>query len=221
VNGQEWLILLGISGGGIAIARYWYHRPSDMSEMQIADYAYETLENICWQVTKLHGEDLETRIIRRYPDIEKYMERRCLNRRERDDVLRYMMKVNWLYKIDGTGIEEYAVSQPGMQELKTADHLRLTVEEAVEILRVEGIGDERGRVEAAAVIAAALRIDARSAPSGSTEQAKALANQIQDAARERDSNKIGQGISLINGVLQMATYAFPLVREVLRILGMA
>src|SRR5581483_3222432 len=94
------------------------------------------------------------------------------------------------------------------------------VEEAALTLRNSGISNDQAKAAAAAIIAAALRVDAHNAPPESRQRADAEANakEIEEAVRAHDPDKIDRRITRIRDLMQIATYAHPFLTEILHIL---
>lgn len=199
----------------------WHERPSDMPEMLTASFSYQTLEYMESHSVR-QGIDPEKCEID-VDDITSYMTNRGLEWRQRNDIIRYMLKMGWIYATtierDNAHLKVCVISKTGKRELKTADGLRVAVNEAAEALRDEGINADQAKVVAGSVTAAALRVEARTGPSESRERAEALADEIEKAVKARDSSKIDRAIGRTRDVLQIITYSLPFVREILRILG--
>jgi len=147
------------------------------------------------------------------------MKRRKLGWRQRNDIIEYMNKVGWVQEFDDHGLKSYRISKAGKQELKTAYGLYEAVREAAHTLHDQGVSGDQAKATAAAVIAAALRVDARSGPSDSRTHAAASANEIEDAVRARDPARVDRIVTRTRDTLQIATYALPFVRDILRIIG--
>jgi hypothetical protein len=213
-----WLVILVIIAAGF-YARWWQRRPSDMPEILVASYAYQTLEFL--QDAALVGKDApgENRISES-DTLKPYLRKRKLAWRQRRDVIGYMMQVDWLYEFNNAGIKSYQISRTGRQEAESADGLRGAVRGAAESLHDEGITSDQARTTAAAIIAAAVRVDAVSAPSKSRQSVEASAAEAEEAVKTRDQEQIDRKVTRIKDVLQIATYSWPFVREIMRILGM-
>jgi hypothetical protein len=213
-----WLIVLILAAAAVWFyARRWISRPSGMPEMLTASYSYQTLEFMNYYAGRDGGDPEKYEI--NIHIIQRQMKNLKLVWRQRKDVLDYMKKMGWVYEILAQEAKLYVVSRVGARELETADGLRGAVKEAAQALHDEGISSDHAKAAAAAVIAAALRVDARSAPPESQGQAEASANEIEDAVNSHDIDKIDRGIARVNGILQMVTYSLPLVRDMLRIFG--
>jgi hypothetical protein len=130
-----------------------------------------------------------------------------------------MKQVNWVYESNASGIKSYRISRTGRQETESADGLRGTVRGAAELLHDEGLTSDRARSTAAVIIAAAVRVDALSAPPKSRQSLESSAAAAEEAVKAHDQEKIDHGITRLKDLLQIATYSWPFVREVIRILG--
>jgi hypothetical protein len=212
------LIVIAIAIGAWIYGSRWYYRQSGMPEMLTASYAYQTLEYMDFFARRI-GQDPAEFEVHMDGVIVPYMLGRKLDWRQRHDVIDYMKEMGWVYEINNPGIKSYVISRVGKRELETADGLRGAVKEAAETLHDEGISSDQAKVTAAAVIAAALRVDAHSAPPESREQAGASADEIEEAVRARDPSKIDRRIARTRDILQIMTYSLPFAREILRILG--
>ncbi len=218
MDGLYWLISLLVVAGAIALyARYWYYRPSGMPEALIASYSYQALGYIDFYARR-QGQDPTEYEINMYRVVE-YLKSRKLAWRQRNDIIGYMKKVNWIYGTRNQGAEFYVMTGDGMRELQTPDSLRGVVREAAQELHDEGIGDDQAKAAAAAIIAAALRVDARSAPPESSKRAKDSADEIEEAVKTRDLDKIDRAITRTRDILQIVTYSLPFARDILHILG--
>jgi hypothetical protein len=218
VSGIYWLVLLLVVSVTGIYGRYWYRRPSGMPEMLTASYSYQTLQRMNAEARR-KGEDLENCDIHLDSVIVPYMKARKLAWRQRNDVIDYMKKMDWIYEFKEQGTTYYSISRVGKQELETADGLRGAIREAAQLLHDEGISTEQAKAAAAAVIATALRVDARSAPAESREPAEESASEIEEAVRADNPDKIDRTITRVKDVLQIATYALPFARDILRTLG--
>lgn len=218
MTGLYWLIALIIVAAIGLYARSWYYHASDMPNIMIASYAYQTLEYMEYHA-KREGEDPERYEIHKNGILVPYMKNRKLDWRQRNDIISYMKQVNWVYEINVQGTKYYVLSRVGGREIETADGLRGAVKEAAQSLHDEGISSDQARATAAAVIAAALRVDALSAPPESRNSAEASASETEEAVRTRDPEKVDRKITRIKDLLQITTYALPFAREILRILG--
>jgi hypothetical protein len=206
-------------------ARYryvrWYERSSDMPEMLTASYAYQTLEYIDSHAAR-QGIDPEMEGIESYT-VTSYMDGRGLAWRQHNDIIKYMKEMDWIHPTtierNHSRLAGYAISKTGKRELKTPEGLRSAVEEAAEALPNEDVNGDQAKLAAASVIAAALRVHARTAPPESRERAEASADEIEKAVRAHDTNKIDRGIGRARDILQIMTYSLPFVREILRIFG--
>jgi len=214
-----WLIfLIGVIAIGL-YARHWYNRSSGMPEILGVSYSYQTLKFIEVYVT-LHEEDPERTPLSMFGAILPYMKKRELKWRQRKDIIGYMLKMDWLYEIERDGNKYYVIAEAGKRELETANSLRRATENAARTLHDCGISSDQAKAEAALAIAAALRVDARTGPPESRQRAEGSAEEIEEAVREGDPDKIQRGIDRTKDLLQIATYALPFVRDILRILGL-
>jgi hypothetical protein len=228
-----WLIFI-ISAAVIGIyAYYWYNRPSGMSEVQKVSYSYDALEYIDFYV-RLQGESSEKYGIRkqehvsymkkreqawRQRDFIAYYKRRVQAWRERNDIIAYMHGMNWIYEVEKDGVEYYVISEPGRRELKTSFGLRGAVEEAALKLHERKISSSQAKVAVADILAAALRVDSRTAPeSYQRADAKREAEDLEEAVKTGDPSKIDRRIDRVKNLLQIATSAYNFATEILHIL---
>jgi hypothetical protein len=219
VDGIYWLVpLLVIAAAIAAYARYWYYRPSAMSEVLTASYSYQILDYIDFRARRA-GEDFEEFEISTYHITSIHMKGRELNWRERNDIIRYMKRMGWVYEVDEHGTNVLAISRAGKQELETAYGLSGAVTDAAQTLHNKGISGDQAKATAAAVVAGALRVHARSASSENPEREKASADQIEEAARARDPEKIDRTITRTKDILQIVTLTVPAMRDILRMFG--
>lgn len=234
MDGLDWLIFF-ISAAAIGIyAHYWYTRPSGMSEVQKVLYSYQALEYIDLYARypdknpEIHEISKQNFIsymkkrerARRHHDFIAYMKRRARAWRERNDIIAYMHSMDWVYEVKKGEIEHYVISESGRRELETAEGLRSVVEEAARIQRDRGITSPQARVAVADIIAAALRVDSRTAPPGSHQRADAegKAKDLEEAAKTHDPDKIDHRIDRVRNLLQIATTAYTFATEILHIL---
>ncbi len=171
-----WLASLAVIAGAIwAYARYWYYRPSGMPEILTASYSYQTLEYMDWYA-RHKAEDPDEYEIPTYR-IASYIAGRQLGWRQRNDIISYMKRMGWVYEDTEGGTQYYAINRVGKQELETADGLGGAVEEAAQMLHNQGLSGDQAKATAAAVIAAAFRVHARSASSENRKREEASANE--------------------------------------------
>jgi hypothetical protein len=83
-----------------------------------------------------------------------------------------------------------------------------------------GISSDQARAEAAAVIAAAFRVEASVGKPENSQRAQGAAEEIEEAVKTGDPDKIQHVVDRTKDLLQIATYALPFVRDILRILGL-
>jgi predicted transcriptional regulator len=118
-----WLMFIS---GAIAVgvyARHWYNRPSGMPEILEVSYSYQSLKFIQFHVD-LKKKSSEKNLISMTETIEPYLKKRNLNWRQRNDVIKYMLRADWVYEISQDGNKYYAIAEAGERELETADGLR-------------------------------------------------------------------------------------------------
>lgn len=214
-----WLIFIG---GAIAVgvyARHWYNRPSEMPEMLGVSYSYQALKFIEFHVN-LQKKDSEKKLVPMTETIEPYLKKRGLNWRQRNDVIKYMLRADWVYEILQDGSKYYAIAETGERELESADGLRRAAERTALTLHDCGISSDQAKAEAAAAIAAAFRVDASAGSTENSKRAQGAAEEIEDAVKTGDPDKIQRTIDRTKDMLQIATYALPFVRDILRILGL-
>jgi predicted transcriptional regulator len=214
-----WLIFIS---GAIAVgvyARHWYNRSSGMPEMLGVSYSYQTLKFIEFHVN-LQKKGSEKTLVSMTETIEPYLKKRDLNWRQRNDIIRYMLRADWIYEILQDGNKYYAITETGERELETADGLRRAAEHAALTLHDCGITSDRAKAEAAAAIAAAFRVDASSGSPEIRQRAQGSAEDIEEAVKTGDPDNIQRVIDRTRDLLQIATYALPFVRDILRILGL-
>ena len=214
-----WLIFIA---GAIAVgvyARNWHNRSSGMPEMLGVSYSYQTLKFIAFHVN-LQETSPEKTLVSMAETIEPYMKKRDLRWRQRNDIIRYMLRADWIYEIQQDGNKYYAIAESGKRELKTADGLRRAAEQAARTLHDSGISSDQAKADAAAAIAVAFRVDSSSGPPESRERAQGSAEEIEEAVKTGDPEKIQRVIDRTKDLLQIATYALPFVRDILRILGL-
>ncbi len=219
MNGLYWLVPLLIIAAVIGVyARYWYYRPSGMSEILSASYSHQTLEYMDSSARR-KGEDSESYEFSTY-EIASHLKSRKLDWRQRNDIVSYMTRLGWVHEFPEQGTKYYAISRAGKHELETADGLGQVVKEAAQTLHDKGISGDQAKATAAEVVAAALRVQARSASSENRKRAEASANEIEKALRTRDPGEIDRTLTRIRDTLQIVTYSVPFVRDILRILGL-
>lgn len=211
-----WLVILAAIVTGL-YARWWYYRPSDMPKILVVSYAYQTLEYL-YDATPAGNDSPGDNVISEHM-LKPYLRNRKLAWRQRHDVVNYMKQVNWLYEFNNGGIKAYQISRTGRQEAESADGLRGVVRGAAESFNVEGLTSDQARTTAAAIIAAAMRVDAVSAPSKSRQSGEATASEAEEAVKARDQEQIDRKITRIKDMVQIATSSWPFVREIIRILG--
>jgi predicted transcriptional regulator len=214
-----WLIFFS---GAIAVgvyARHWYNRPSEMPEMLGVSYSYQTLKFIEFHVN-LQKKSSEKNLVSMTETIEPYLKKRNLNWRQRNDIIKYMLRADWVYEIPQDGNKYYTIAEAGERELETADGLRRAAEQAALTLHDCGIGSDQAKVEAAATIAAAFRVDASVGSPENSQRAQGAAEAIEEAVKTGDPDKVQRVIDRTKDLLQIATYALPFVRDILRILGL-
>ena len=95
--GIYWLISLLIIAGAAAYARNWYYRPSEMPEVLTASLSYQTLEYMDWYAQRHKGEDSEECDISSGLIVSQ-IKGRQLSWRQRNDIIRYMKRMAWVYK---------------------------------------------------------------------------------------------------------------------------
>ncbi len=156
----------------------------------------------------------------RQHDFRAYIKRFTRTWRERNDVIAYMVGVDWVYEVQKDGTTRYVISESGRRELQTADGLRGAVEEAALELRDRVITSTQAKVAAADLLAAALRVDARTAPPESYQRADAegKAKDLEEAAKTRDPSKLDYRLDKIKNLLQIATSAYTFATEILHII---
>jgi len=219
MNALYWLAPLLVVAAVMAMyARSWYYRTSGMSETLTASLSYQTLEYLDFYARREQHDPTEYPI-NKYRAIE-YMKSRELTWRQRNDVISYMKKVNWIYEVNEQGVRFYVVTNDGNRELETPVVLREVAKQAAREIHDEGISNDQAKAAAATVIATALRVDSRSAPAESSKRANDAANEIEEAVRTRDPDKVDHAIGRTRDVLQIVTYSLPFARDILRILGL-
>ena len=220
MDGLYWLVSLLIIAAALWIyARYWYYRQSGMPEILSASYSHQTLEYVDFYARR-QGEDSEEYEVSTYV-LSSYLKGRKLDWRQRNDIVRYMKRMGWVYEVSEEGIKHYAISRVGKHELETADSLGEAVKEAAQALHDKGISSDQAKATAAAVVAAALRVQAsRSTSAENRNRAETSANDIEVAMSTHDRDKIDHAITRTKDVLQIVTYSLPFAREILRILGL-
>jgi len=218
MDGFYWLVSLLIIVTAIgAYVRSWYYRPSGMPEILTASYSYQTLEYMDFYARHENENSVEYKIYMYH--ITSYMKSRQLRWRQRNDIIRYMVRMGWVYEIKQEIARSYAINRAGKHELETADGLGRAVNEAAQALYDEGISGDQAKATAAAVVAAALRVHAHSASSENRRREEASANEIEEAARTRDSERIDRTITRTKDILQIITSIAPAIREILRVFG--
>jgi hypothetical protein len=234
-----WLISLAVALCIYVYARSWHKRPSDLEPATIISYAHQTLAIII----NFHLSEEDEPIS--YPEIiEPYLkEQRDLDWRQRRDVINYMMRANWLYRLPNSSSYSYArymLTAEGRSELESAGAVKQSAQGEYPYLSVDARGarnlifsnvgnngvnisgdarQEIGHQQLAARLANALRIDARSA-SSSDDRSKAndLADQIDHAVTKQDGARIDKLIGRVRDLLQIANYSFPLAHEVIQLI---
>jgi hypothetical protein len=233
-----WLIFLGICGSTYLYCRLWYRRPSHLEPGVIVSRSHQTLKTII----DYHLQE-EDKPISRAAVIEPYLKGRDLDRRQRRDVINFMVRANWLYPIpDGSGNSyvNYMVTAEGRGEVESAAILKQSAQGEYPYLKIDARG-ARGLIfshignsglsvsgnlnqvvtirEGATRLANALRADAMSTKDAKERnQAEELANQIDHAVTKDDEAMIDKLISRVNGMLQIANSAFPIAREVIQLI---
>jgi hypothetical protein len=220
MDGLYWLIALLIIAAGAYAAHYWYHRPSGMPEILLVSYSYQTLEYMDHYARRI-GEDPGEYDISIHT-IAFYMKRRKLGWRQRNDIVGYVNKIGWVHEFNEEGVRNYRITKAGKQELETASGLGGAVREAAQTLHDKGISGDQAKATAAAVVAAALRVQARSSSPETNARAEASADDIEKAVETHDPAKIDRAITRTKDILQIMklTYSLPFMREILRIFGL-
>jgi len=235
MDGLYWLIFF-ISAAAIGIyAHYWHNRPSGMSEIQKVSYAYDALEYIDYY-TKNQEENPEKYGVSKQKfisylkkreqawqqrDFIAYLKWRVRAWRERNDIISYMHGMNWIYEVEKDGSEHYVISRSGKRELETSAGLRSAVEEAALKSRNRKISSTQAKVAVADILAAALRVDSRTAPeSDQRADAEGKAKDLEEAAKTRDPDMIDRRIDRVAKVLQIATSAYTFTTDILHVLGL-
>jgi hypothetical protein len=234
-----WLIFFAVASCVYVYVRSWYRRPSDLEPATVISYAHQTLGVIINYHIHEEGDPISFPRI-----IEPYLkEQRDLDWRQRRDVIGYMMRANWLYRLpDGSSYSyaNYMLTPEGRSEFEGAGAVRQSVQGEYPYLAVDARGARNlifshignhglsvsgdiyqnfGRQQLAARLANALRIDSRSADNlDDRKKAEGLANQIDHAVAKHDEEKIDKLIGRVRDLLQIANYAFPLAHDVIQLI---
>jgi hypothetical protein len=193
-----------------------------MSSILTASYSYQTLEYVAWYAQNKGEEEVEAKVpILR---VTSHMKERGLDWRQRNEIISYMKRVDWLWKDSvQVGYEYrhyYVITRTGRQELETATGLGWAVKEAAQKLQDSQISKEQAMAAAAEVVAAALRAHARSDPSENSEREEASAGEIEEAARTHDPERIDHAIARTKDLLTILNISFPFIRDILHIFGL-
>lgn len=216
--GLYWLIALLISASAGLYARYWYHRPSEMPAVLTASLSYQTLEYLDWYARRHAEEDPDDFDIPR-DEIASHIRGRQLSWRQRNDIILYLKRMAWVYEDETEGRKYYGISRAGRLELETAASLGMAVKEAAQLLDSEVIPGDQAKIKAAAVVAAALRVHARTAPTEERKLEELSAGDIEEAVRSRDSEKIDRAINRASSIVTIASGVAPVMTKILRLLG--
>lgn len=184
-----------------------YKQPSDMPAPLKASYALQVLKRIHTYIESTEDTSRNTRLTF-YGMLEPYMKDIQLGRRERRDIVAYMLEKDWIYR-DPPGDEySFIVSSAGYQEIDTSAGARQIVADAVADLSKHRIESLKEKAGAAAAVALAMHIDANSASISDPAAAEQQARSIEDAVRSRDPEKIDKIITRTRDILQSISYAY-------------
>lgn len=216
--GVYWLIALLVIASAGLYARYWYYRPSEMPLVLTASLSYQTLEYLDWYARRYAEGDPDDFDVPG-DEIVTHIRGRQLSWRQRNDIILYLKRMAWVYEDEREGRKYYGISRAGRQELETAGSLGMAVREAAQMLDNEGIPGDQAKIAAGAVVAAALRVHARTAASGDRKLEETSAEDIEEAVRSRDSAKIDRAINRASSIVTIASGVAPVMAKILRLLG--
>lgn len=214
------LYLLLVSGACAAawfFYRHWYGKPSGMPEMLLMSYSYQTLRRIA-AYAKQRGIDLETEPASMTWLVMPYLKDRRLSWRQRNDVVSRIVGMDWVYR-DPQNTDTFTLGEAGALELKSATALRLAAGNAARELSRRRLTAEQAKAEAAAATAVALRVDASIARPETRQPAEAVAQDMEDAVRKGNQEAIDRAITRAKDILEIATYALPFARDIVKIIG--
>src|SRR5579859_6490020 len=143
MDGWYWLAFLLVAVALAFYARHWYHRPSGIPETLKASYASQLLEYMDY-CARREGHDSAQYEIERYKIIA-HMNTRRLGWRERNDIINFMVMINWVYEVDEHGNKFYVITNDGIRELEEPDGLRAVVKESAQELHDDGISNSKAR----------------------------------------------------------------------------
>jgi hypothetical protein len=112
------------------------------------------------------------------------------------------------------------MAEAGTLELKSAGTLRQAADSTARTLHESGMSSEQAKAEAAVAVAAALRVDARTAPAETRQPAEATAHDIEDSVARHSTESVDRAIARTKDILQIASYALPFARDIFRVLGL-
>ena len=234
MDGLYWLIFLVTAAATTIYVHYWYTRPSGMSKIEKVSYSSRALQHIDFYHTYQGNESEDHEISKgdlvsylkkrdralRPHDFKGYVKTYMRAWRERNDIIAYMLGVDWVYEVRKDRITRYVISELGRSELETANGLRGAVEDAALQLRDRVITSTQAKIAVADLLAAAFRVDARTAPPESYQRAEAegKAKDLEEAAKTRDPSKLDYRLDRIKNLLQIATSAYTFATEILHMI---
>jgi hypothetical protein len=189
-----------------------------MPEVRLVSHSYQALTRIAAYV-KQQGTAPEATPVSVTFLVVPYLKDLRLSWRERNDVVGHLFAMDWVYR-DPACANWFTLAEAGMLELKSAGALRRAVGNTAQKFPQRRLTKKQATAEMAALTAAALRVDASTAPPGTREPAEAAARDIEDAVRKKDPEEIDRVLARVLSILQIAGYALPYARDIARVIGL-